>query len=482
MGVGGASPTAGTSCATCLRKFTVHFRRPYNIGRATKRYNGEFGFDWLRDEYIYPIQKIDENKKTVLVDNSNIAIHKLKKIYTDNLVKISPWGKEYIPACLAVFATNVKDKNASTQINKNGALLDLEIHQISGDDETPLQDDGTKLIFETNESCIKISTNRGGENSNYLELPLSSFLKNRQSVNLGSSKRIYYNNLESIRISCNGATTKGALITVKAKKNTVVEIVGQLYIFPNDKVPLAKICFVDVSFNQNQVMRPKKTGLEYSLKYQSFNQALIRPKIVRDTIFNIKDMLDRNKSWDLENFYQKYYLNKVKNSLGNSIISDVDDSDFKNDLIFLFQKYAKVNGLINSDSNDITYVFFTNTQCSYTRNGQGYNRKGNAIYAPEAGSNGEKVWGNSVVIYHHGATELETVVHEIVHSFGLTHVFQNEKNIPYCFHQGFTDNFMDYEFTGEKKSRDSFYQGNQIALFRDQWLKMRKDRSLDYKG
>lgn len=63
MGVGGASPTVGTSCATCLRKFTVHFRRPYNIGRATNRYNGEFGFDWLRDEYIYPIQKIDENKK-----------------------------------------------------------------------------------------------------------------------------------------------------------------------------------------------------------------------------------------------------------------------------------------------------------------------------------------------------------------------------------------------------------------------------------
>ena len=41
---------------------------------------------------------------------------------------------------------------------------------------------------------------------------------------------------------------------------------------------------------------------------------------------------------------------------------------------------------------------------------------------------------------------------------------------------------MDYEFTGEKKSQDSAYKGNQIALFRDQWLKMRKDRSLDYKG
>lgn len=482
MGVGGASPTAGTSCTTCLKKFLVHFRRPYNLGRATKRYNGEFGFDWLRDEYIYPIQKIDENRKIVLVDDSNKAIQKLKKIYTENMVKIAPWGKEYIPAYLAIFATNVKDKNASTSINKNGALLDLEIHQVAGDDEIPLQDDGTKIIFETNEKCIKISTSTGNEKSNRLELPLSNFLKSRQSVDLVNNKRSYYDNQGSIRIICDGATTKGALVTVKAKKSTAIEVVGQLYIFPNDKVPLAKICFVDVSFNQNKVLRPKKTGLEYSLKYQSFNQALIRPKIVRDTIFNIKDMLDRNKTWDLEEFYNKYYVNQPKNSLGNSIISNIHDNDFKHDLIFLFQKYAKVNGLINSDSNDVTYVFFTNTQCSYTRNGQAYNRKGSAIYAPEAGSNGEKVWGNSVVIYHHGATELETVVHEIVHSFGLSHVFQNGKDIPYCFHQGFTDNFMDYEFTGEKKSQDSSYKGNQIALFRDQWLKMRKDRSLDYKG
>ncbi|WP_227559330.1 M12 family metallo-peptidase [Acinetobacter bereziniae] len=222
--------------------------------------------------------------------------------------------------------------------------------------------------------------------------------------------------------------------------------------------------------------------MEYSLKYESFNQALIRTKIVRDTIFNIKDMLDKNKTWDLESFYNKYYLNQSKNNLGNSIISNTLDDEFKHDLIFLFQKYAKVNGLINSDSNDVTYVFFTNTECSYTKNGQIFNRKGSAIFAPEAGSNGKKVWGNAVVIYHHGATELETVVHEIVHSFGLTHVFQNEKNIPYCFHKGFTDNFMDYEDTDEDPPKKSNYKGNQIALFRHQWLLMRKDRSLEHIG
>ena len=44
-----------------LPKFLVHFRRPDD-------YRGEFGFDWIRDEYIYPIVK-------VAIDN---------KGYTDN--------------------------------------------------------------------------------------------------------------------------------------------------------------------------------------------------------------------------------------------------------------------------------------------------------------------------------------------------------------------------------------------------------------
>ena len=33
-----------------LPKFLVYFRRPDD-------YRGEFGFDWIRDEYIYPIVK-----------------------------------------------------------------------------------------------------------------------------------------------------------------------------------------------------------------------------------------------------------------------------------------------------------------------------------------------------------------------------------------------------------------------------------------
>ncbi|NUG81951.1 hypothetical protein HUN33_18205, partial [Acinetobacter bereziniae] len=64
MGVGGASPTVGTSCATCLKKFLVHFRRPQD-------YSGNYGFDWLRDDYIYAnkfIAEASNAKKPLCVD------------------------------------------------------------------------------------------------------------------------------------------------------------------------------------------------------------------------------------------------------------------------------------------------------------------------------------------------------------------------------------------------------------------------------
>ena len=458
----------------------MHFRRPYNYGKATKLYKGDFGFDWLRDEYIFPIQKIGNSMTPALKGNSS-DIAKLKKIYTDGVSKIQPWGSEYIPSHLSIFATGLQDKNASSQINKNGVVLNVEIHQIAPDDLKPLDpNDGTKIIFETSEKCIKISTSKGSEKKNRLEFPISNFLKNRIKIPLGNGTfRWAYNAQNIIKISCEGATTKGALILIKAKKGTTTEVVGQMSIFGNDKVPLAKICLVDVTFNQNKVQRPK--DLFFNLKYASFNQALIRTKIVRDTVFNVKDLLDKNKIWDIEDFYNNYYKNQPKNSLGNSLLNYASAVNFKKDLIYIFQKYAIEKGLINSDGNDITYVFLSNVQCTYTDNGKAYNLKGSAIYDIEAGTQGKKVWGNAVVMFHHGSSELETVVHEIVHSFGLNHIFVTKAEIPYTFYQGYTDNFMDYEYIPPTNIASS-YHGNQISLFRHQWLLMRGDRSLDYKG
>ena len=54
------SPPIGQTSTSCLRKFTIHFRRPDTLKeKSNYSYRGEYGFDWLRDEYIYPIEKVD---------------------------------------------------------------------------------------------------------------------------------------------------------------------------------------------------------------------------------------------------------------------------------------------------------------------------------------------------------------------------------------------------------------------------------------
>lgn len=58
---------------TSMRNFSVHFRRSPN-------YKGEYGFDWLRDEYIYDVETVAEvNAKTRLYRGD---VHELIKEYT----------------------------------------------------------------------------------------------------------------------------------------------------------------------------------------------------------------------------------------------------------------------------------------------------------------------------------------------------------------------------------------------------------------
>lgn len=80
----GTSPQIGTLSAYCIRKFTVHFRRPYEIGRPSDRYHGEFGFDWVRDEYIYPLLNIEGKKDTVITIPNHSLLYRVMYSNTDD--------------------------------------------------------------------------------------------------------------------------------------------------------------------------------------------------------------------------------------------------------------------------------------------------------------------------------------------------------------------------------------------------------------
>lgn len=99
----------------------------------------------------------------------------------------------------------------------------------------------------------------------------------------------------------------------------------------------------------------------------------------------------------------------------------------------------------------------------------------------EKGNNhGNKlVWGNAIVMFYSGSRSLETVVHEIIHSFSLSHTFEdNVEDRKFSIYKGLTDNFMDYQ--DKVSDGKSLFDGNQTSLFRIQWKNLKKDRSVRY--
>ena len=75
-----ASSLIGQTSTSCLQKFTIHFRRP-EILKQNKNapYKGEYGFDWLRDEYIYPIEWVFYDE-VYDMNNPPLPINKYKEL------------------------------------------------------------------------------------------------------------------------------------------------------------------------------------------------------------------------------------------------------------------------------------------------------------------------------------------------------------------------------------------------------------------
>ena len=134
------SPPIGQASTSCLRKFTIHFRRPEKLKQKKgATYKGEYGFDWLRDEYIYPIEKVfydncDESIDPITIkDYCELCIDhkdlKLDYLNEDIINPIKPHGQDYYPAWLSIFACNVQGNNADagSEMHKDGVYLDLQL-------------------------------------------------------------------------------------------------------------------------------------------------------------------------------------------------------------------------------------------------------------------------------------------------------------------------------------------------------------------
>lgn len=484
---------------TSLRRFLVNFRRPIK-----QQYDGSFGFDWLRDEYIYDILKVEQlggKKKRLYKGNVQNLINEYLTFQGKPLpssLQIKPFnGEKYIPAWLGIFPSTKysKSANASSLVNVNGVDLFLNIEQEPSDSATPLTDAGTELIFECSTN-IQVTPKK---------IDLKQIIKaNRQTKILTSSVaelssktvNFYENQSLKINIVMKEASSNPSFVQVIAKNGDKLRrAVGLLMIYPTASIPNAQIVIVHFSTQAGIQKVSTPPNYQLYLKTRSFNQALVRGEIVGESFLNIID-----KKIELQNKIKNVpritndvlKLQRIQSFLNkyppNQILDSSKGEQLKKDIISLYelfsQRYVPTGG-IDSNDNKKTFVIFTNykvQQGNLITLGSAMTRERGLFERITCTfSNCPIIWGNAVVLFNQGNTNLETFAHEIGHSFSLVHTFQEGGGAKHTFYQGYTDNLMDYSFIPHAtKNLPNQFSGHMWALYKWQWDLLRKDRSITY--
>ena len=486
------SPPIGQTSTSCLRKFTIHFRRPDTLKEKSNYiYRGEYGFDWLRDEYIYPIEKVDVDYKSIddfVYLNKVVPLCRnpddLREEYKRDIKNsITPYGKDYYPAWLSIFAYNVKG-NAGSTMHKKGVNLTLQLDEI---DE--IIDDGTEIIFKPGKPCLKITPNK---------ISISHFLKTPKKtrildIDTGTPTINYYQLDNTINIKCFGDTLKEhEEVRVFAKLGPTEVEVGKLMVYHNDNIGKAKIVVVNVitEYDEkgNKIYPQAHKSFEYLYKYQSFNQAMIRTEVILGEELDLVKLSNVESNNDVRSFLKdikrKDYMKKRNSAL--NLTKRLRD---------LYQNYGKnrpEGGEVDGDGHFYTYLLFTTLSPSGDFYGMttGGTKKETSSFE----------YGNILTIFAKGLNIDHTLVHEAAHTFSLEHTFAFVSENKYVFHYGYTENYMDFFFhntfnnlvdkeiiytdsEGNKVlyQKDNRYRGKMYSFYKWQWDQMREDRSIEKK-
>ena len=489
------SSPIGQASTSCLQRFTIHFRRPAKLKQNKNApYKGEYGFDWLRDEYIYPIQKVayDEVilKQTIdkfvelCIDHKDLKLEYMNEDITN---PIKPHCQDYYPAWLSIFASKVKGENADagSEMHKDGVYLDLQLDEID-----TIIPDGTKIIFKPSDPCLKITPKKISIKkflkTSIKKRPINSDTNNKQEIS-------YYLLENAVKIMCQGGTLKKpGKINVIAKLGQCKSEVGQLMVYENDKIGKANIVVVNVitkDTNNQKVIPQTHPSLNDLYNNQSFNQAMIKVNIKVTENFDLVALYNKTKDKDIIDFLNDIldtnYTDSKRTDPNNPLETIYASGDIKRRLIDLYEKYGKNtpkdNKKIHDEGHYNTYMLFIDVKPTFNGEstfGSADLRKDNTKYE----------WGNIFVIYKKGLTDEHTIVHEAAHTFTLPHTFESfldykknpTLNNKYRFHRGYTENYMDYaqhvDLSQNNKVGKNKYYRQMYSFFKWQWKLMRDDK------
>lgn len=369
------------SSNTILKKFLIHFRR-------IATYDGEFGFDWMRDEYIYPITNVGGTNKELSLDPA-----KLKTEYktTDVLNPITPYAQDYYSSFLNLLLNQEVE-------------LDLEVEELEA-----LSSDATEIIFESSNTDLVITPTT---------IPLNTLIAGgKQSKNLGgAATKDFYLATNQVKIKCNAAFTGNEQIKVFAKlRNEALGVddkkeVGKLMVMKNSEqskyiidVYVIKSYIVDdPAFGESVIDTNinSKGGLqafEDYLNKKSLNQGLIQVKFNYDTNGNPYDWPFRKisiKNASNETDYSGMLLNETTMQVDTGLYMNYINDRFK----LMFPSLTRKKGI---------FLYLT-PLTSPTAGGAAYN---------------VPLDNKHCIIFNQNLNHFQSYAHEIAHTLGLEHFF-----------------------------------------------------------
>ncbi|WP_299888184.1 matrixin family metalloprotease [uncultured Lacinutrix sp.] len=377
-----------------LKKFLVHFRRPYD-------YDGTYGFDWLRDEYIYPI-------KTVAKDHSGNALNaplelcenitELKAKYK----KLTAHSKDYYSSWLTMFPNTAEANTThSASIQTNGIDLDIEIEEL----ETLVTDD-TEILFENSNPYLKIVPEK---------LMLKDLLVSKQTKSLGGTNtKDYYLAQKKINVKSDGGVFENdEEIKVFAKLDSQKVEVGKLIVCKNsDYKDYTTTVYVIKSYLRDDSNFDKTVidnelakiggiqGLEDYLNQKSMNQSLIKVKLIynqdKDWVFRKQSLINASN--------QPKYSGMITNQ-STMLMNTGRYMNYINDRFKLMYP-----ALVNKNAIFLYITPFS----SPTAGGAAYNTP---------------IDSKHIIIFKNNIDHLSSYAHEIGHNIGLEHSFEDDATL-----------------------------------------------------
>ncbi|MFK7784929.1 MAG: hypothetical protein AB8B56_07430 [Crocinitomicaceae bacterium] len=381
---------------------TVDLKCVIHFDLYTSDYNGEFGFDWMRKNWLKTPSECVE------------GLEDLKKIYTPFAMDINdgsgnPYGDYYVP-WLTMFPKH-KEK-----IGKDVKLIvNMPFDYLAND-----IDDTQEITFEPSDANLRVEP--------------SSFV----------ISDLY--NAKLVTIHCDGDLAADAVIEAKSPNG----VVGKLNVAKNAhhkdltiNIPVVKAYLTDnatadeAALDAEVAKTPNLQAIEDFLNKNSLNQALVQVKFQYkdgkpyDWAFSTRSLKVASEGKNPRNGEKDYDYSQFKGMITNEATMEVDSGKILN--FFHHQFKLRGENVINQ-KNIILYMTPLTTPSA-----------GGVSYASPLNN-------KHCIIFKNNLDHVASYAHEISHTLGLLHTFPEAK---YADQEKFINDLKKTKISYEKNKRDN---------------------------